>query len=267
MVGLAATLVGAVVDAVAPGQEAEAADLLDLAVEGGHALRVPAERAGAEAGQDDPGSPRLGEQRVEPVRAPGAQQAEHAAAADVDQVLGEQMGAQVADAAVAAEERDVRRLADAAGERPVEAHDVVIGVTAGGREEADARSFAPPASQSEDVLVEQRVARLHREAAAAEGDDLAVVPRGELEDVGLVHLTAPPPRVARVPAPISAIGAGSSPCWRNSLRAGVSRRREPRIPRATAGRRRPPRPCGSGSPPRPGGRRSSRHRSIRSSRA
>jgi hypothetical protein len=104
------------------------------------------------------------------VGAPGAEQAEHAAAADVDHVAGHQVALHVADARPAPEERHVRRLAVALAERAVEADDVVVGVAARGRKEADLRPVA--GSERQDVVVEQRVAGLHREATAAERDYL-----------------------------------------------------------------------------------------------
>ena len=83
---------------------------------------------------------------VEPVRAPRAEQADDAAAADVDQVLLEQVRLEVAldraRAAVAAEQRDVARLAARGRERAVEAHDVVVGVARRRRDEADPRALA-----------------------------------------------------------------------------------------------------------------------------
>ena len=76
-----------------------------------------------------------------PVRPPDAEQADQAAAADVDQVLRQQVRADVRHAPLAAEEADVR------GPRPVaegvvEADHVVVGVAAGGGQEADARLSA-----------------------------------------------------------------------------------------------------------------------------
>src|SRR3954453_14318855 len=80
------------------------------------------------------------------------------------------MLAHLARAAVAAEQRDVRRIADLAREVPVEAHDVMVRITRGGREEADPGLLSP--GQREHVVVEQRIPRLHAESAAAIGDDL-----------------------------------------------------------------------------------------------
>ena len=105
------------------------------------------------------------------MRPPDPEQADDAAAADVDQVLFEQMRAQVLGPLLAAEEGDVAGLAAIGGEGAVEADDVVVGVAAGRGQEADPRPLGP--AQPEDVVVEQRVARLHREPAPTEGDYLA----------------------------------------------------------------------------------------------
>ena len=170
VVGLAPFGAGLVVDAVAERQQPQALEPLRGAVEAGHRLGEPAERAGREPAEDDPGLPGFAQDLVDPVGAPDPEQADHAAAADVDQVLGEQVAAQVLRPLLAAEEGDVAGLAAVGGEGPVEADDVVVGVAAGGGQEADPRPLGP--GQAEHVVVEQRVARLHREAAAAEGDDL-----------------------------------------------------------------------------------------------
>src|SRR5204862_6365057 len=95
------------------------------------------------------------------------------AAADVDDVTGEHVLVDVRRTAVAAEERQVRGLATSGLEGAVEANDVVVGIPRRGGQEADPRSLA--AAQLQDVVVEQRVTPLHREAAAAEGDDLPPV--------------------------------------------------------------------------------------------
>jgi hypothetical protein len=137
-------------------------------------LGEPAQRARAQPAEDDAAPPRGGQHLVEAVRAPGAQEADDAAAADVDEVLGEQVlggiDAEPAVAAVAPEEREVARLTAPRGERAVEAHDVVVGVARGGRHEADARPLG--AGDRQGVVVEQRVAGLHGEAPTAERDDL-----------------------------------------------------------------------------------------------
>ena len=78
-------------DAVAERQQAEPLEPLRRAVEAGHRLGEPAERAGREAAEDDPRFPGFAQDRVDPVRPPDPEQADDAAAADVDQVLGEQV--------------------------------------------------------------------------------------------------------------------------------------------------------------------------------
>ena len=171
VVGLAPVAAALVVDAVAERQQAEALEPFRCAVEAGHRLGEPAERAGGEAAEDDPRLPGLAQDLVDPVRPPDPEQADDAAAADVDQVLGEQVRAQVLRPLLAAEEGDVAGLAAVGGEGAVEADDVVVGVAAGRGQEADARPLRP--GQAEHVVVEQRVPGLHREAAATEGDDLA----------------------------------------------------------------------------------------------
>ena len=167
------------VDAVAPRQQAEALDGLGRAVERRHRLGEPAQRAGAEAAQHDAALPRLAQDHVDAVRLPGAEQADHAAAADVDEVARQQVLANVPDGALAPEQRHVRRLAQLGREGAVEAHDVVIRVAAGRRQEADlgALAGAALAGEAEHVVVEQRVAAFHREAAAAERHDLPGSPR------------------------------------------------------------------------------------------
>ena len=135
-----------------------------------HRFLEPAERAGREAAEDDPRFPRLAQDRVDPVGPPDPEQADDAAAANVDQILGEKMAPQVPRPLLAAEERDVAGLAAVGGEGAVEADDVVVGVAAGRGQEADARPLGP--RQRQHVVVEERVAGLHRETAAAEGDYL-----------------------------------------------------------------------------------------------
>jgi hypothetical protein len=142
-------------------------------VEGAERLREPAERAGGGAAQHDAFAPRLAQHAVESVRAPGPEHAHDVATADIDQILREQVrGEVVLDAArplIAAEQRDVAGVA-AGREAPVEAHDVVVGIARGGRQEAHARALG--SGEGEHVVVEQGVALLHREAAAAKGHDL-----------------------------------------------------------------------------------------------
>ena len=169
-IGGAALRLVVIVNRVGVGEEAHPAHGSSVTVERGHALLEPAQRPGAQAGHDHSRLPRGAQHCVDAVGAPRAEQRDDAAAPHVDEILGGQVGRQVRGAAVAAEERDVRRPAAAGGERPVEADDVVVRVARGGGEEAHARALR--ARQGQRVLVEQRVAGLHREPASAHGEDL-----------------------------------------------------------------------------------------------
>jgi hypothetical protein len=115
--------------------------------------------------------PGLAQDLVDAMGTPDADQAADAAAADVDQVLREQVLAGLARCALAPEQRQVRRLAARRREVPVEADDVVVGVAARAWQEAHPRALAP--GELEHELVQEWVAGLHREAPAAEGDDLS----------------------------------------------------------------------------------------------
>ncbi len=159
------------VDAVAERQKPQALDPARLAVEVAHSLGKPAQRPGRESAEDDPSLPCLMQDAVDPVRPPDPEQADYAAAADVDQILGEEVAAQIDRALLAAEEGDVAGLAALSREGTVETDDVVVGIAAGRGQKADARALGP--GEAEHVVVEQRVARLHREPATAERHDLA----------------------------------------------------------------------------------------------
>ena len=158
-------------DAVAERQQPHSLDSLRGAVEAADRFGEPAERAGGEAAEDDAGFPGFAQDLVDAVRPPNPEQADHAAAADVDQVLGEQVVAQVLRPLLAAKEGDMARLAAVGGKGAVEADDVMVGIAACRGQEADPRPLA--VAEAQHVIVQQRIARLHREAAAAEGHDLA----------------------------------------------------------------------------------------------
>ena len=143
VVGEAAARLRLVVDAVAERQQPQALDPARLAVEAGYRLGEPAQRPCREPAEDDAGIPGLAQDLVDPMRPPDPEQADHAAAADVDQVLGEEVATQVGGALLAAEEGDVAGLAAIGREGAVEADDVVVGVAAGRGQEADARTLAP----------------------------------------------------------------------------------------------------------------------------
>src|SRR4026207_1642872 len=88
--------------------------------------RTPPRGSGREPAQPHALRPCLAQDGVDPVRAPDAEHRDHAAAADVDQVLAEQVLARLpATAALAPEQREVRRLG-AGPEVLVEADHVVV---------------------------------------------------------------------------------------------------------------------------------------------
>ncbi len=132
---------------------------------------------------------------VDAVGPPDGQHVDHAATAYIDHVLVEQMVADVADPAFATEEGDVGGMGGIA-EGVVEAHYVVIGVTAGGRQEADPRPDV--AGQRAYEVVEQRVSRLHGEAPASEGDDLAFLSHGRIFAVRSGSPFGPASKISRL---------------------------------------------------------------------
>ena len=104
-----------------------------------------------------------------PVGPPQREQVDQRAAADVDHVLREEVLAQRDRVRAEPEQRDGRRLAQLVAERGVEAADLVLGVAAGGGEQADPRLAG--GRERADVVVERRVAGVHREPAAAHRED------------------------------------------------------------------------------------------------
>ena len=107
------------------------------------------------------------------MHAPDGKQVDHAPAADVDDVLLQQAGADVDGVRGQAEQRQVRRLAVELEERAVEALDLLVGIAAGGRQQADA--WLDAAREVEHVTVERRVSRRGREAPAPHRDEPARV--------------------------------------------------------------------------------------------
>jgi hypothetical protein len=124
----------------------------------GRAGLEPADRSGASAREHDAALPRLPQHLLDAVRPPDSEHARRVAAADEDQVAGEQVVAPVGPRD--AEEAHVRGAATVAGERLVEAgHEGVPGRCT---EEADGRVLL--AGETEEVVGE----RPHH---AAGGDD------------------------------------------------------------------------------------------------
>ena len=164
---------GVVVDAVGVRQQPHAAHRAGISVKGAECFLEPAQGSGGRAAQHDTLAPSLAQDLVETVGAPSAEHAHDVATADVDDVLGEQVRGEVrlhaSGALVASEERHVARFARGR-EAAIEAHHVVVGIARGGGQEADAG--ARGVGEREHVVVQQRPVPLHREAAAAESDDL-----------------------------------------------------------------------------------------------
>ena len=161
-------------DAEAAVEQAEAGGGRGLAGGLGDPGLEPAHRAGALAGEDDPLAPGEAEDRGDVVRLPDREQVDEAAAADVDQVLGEQVVAQRHRPAAEPEEGEVGGLAGALAEGGVEAADLLGGVAAGGRQDADPRPLAAAlGGQPQQQLADRAVGRARGEVVAAEGEDAA----------------------------------------------------------------------------------------------
>ena len=107
-----------------------------------HAALQPAHRPGAEPGEHDAALPRVAQHPVEPVDLPDGEQVAHRAAADVDDVLGEDDVAQRPAQVAHAEEREHLGLARPIAEGGVEAPDLVARVAAGRGQEEDPRHRA-----------------------------------------------------------------------------------------------------------------------------
>ena len=105
-------------------------------------------------GQQDPGRQALAHQRIDAVRPPDREQVDHAAAAHEDRVLIQQRIPQRHRMVGQAEERDHARLCAALRDRTAEARDLVLGVAAGRRQQADAR---PPSTGLLDQQVGDRL--------------------------------------------------------------------------------------------------------------
>ena len=132
---------------------------------------------GGQAGEDHARLPRLAQDHVQAERAPDGEQAEHRAAADVDDVLRQQGLAQRDRARAQPEQRDVHRLAVAGAEGRVELADLRLAVARGGRQQADLGHRRRRLGEAQDEVVEGGVLRLHREAAPAHGKDRRFRPR------------------------------------------------------------------------------------------
>ena len=163
------TRLGVGVDGERAGQQAQTPRRLGRARRRRHAALQPAHGARAEAREHDAALPGVAEQAVEAVHLPDGEQVAHGAAADVDDVLGEDDLAQRAAQVAHPEEREHLGLARPVAERRVEAADLVARVAAGRGQEEDPRHRR--ARELQDELVERRVARRGREAPAPQRED------------------------------------------------------------------------------------------------
>src|SRR5215212_8553208 len=132
-------------------------------------MAEPAHRARREPAQHHSAPPSLGQDPVELVLAPDREHVAQRAAADVEDVLGQQVLAQVEIAAVQAEELERLGAARQRVEGGVEADDLLLRVAARGRQEADARLRL--VGEAEDVALECGVGGLAEKPAAAHGED------------------------------------------------------------------------------------------------
>ena len=164
------------VDRQRPLEQAQPAHRRGGAARTRHPSLKPAHRTGAEPGEHGACPPRLHEQAVEPVRLPDREQVAHRSAADVDDVLGKHDLRQRALGVAEPEQGDVLGHAHAVREPRLEGVDLRRRVSGGGRQEQDARLVG--SRETEHEVVEQRVGRLHREAAAAHREDEPVLDTG-----------------------------------------------------------------------------------------
>ena len=159
-------------DAEAAAQQAEPRRRLRAARGLGDSGLKPAHRPGALPGEDDALSPGEAEDGADLVRLPDRQQIDEAAAADVEEVLGEEVLAQRHRPAAEAKQGEVRGLARTLAEGGVEAADLLGGVTARRRQDADPRPPAGPLGrQPQDQLTDRPVGRARGEVVATEGQD------------------------------------------------------------------------------------------------
>lgn len=168
-VGAAAAWVLRVVDAVATPEQTEAGALFRSSRSPGDAHLEPAHRAGAVATEDDPGGVGVTHNRVDAVLPPERQQVDHAAAADVDQILTQQMLADIDPGLAEAKERQDRGLHPPPVHRGMEGGDLRLRVAAGGRQVTNPGTLG--SAEIEHVVVDRVVLGSHRELDSAYGDD------------------------------------------------------------------------------------------------
>jgi hypothetical protein len=133
----------------------------------------PAHRPRALSDEHDAALPGRAQDAVEAVRPPDRHQVDHAAPADVDQILREQVRLQPHPLTLEPEQRQVRGLAVELTERAAEGEDLRLGVAARRRDETDSRPAR--VGQGEHVVADRLVAPAARELVAAEREDHPLV--------------------------------------------------------------------------------------------
>src|SRR6185295_17629485 len=149
----------------------------------------PAHRARAQPGEHDARLPRLAQDHVQAVLAPDGEQVAHRAAADVDDVLGEDQRAQVVMLLLEPKQRQLQRPAGARGEGGTERRDLRVGVAARRRQEQ--HPWLALGGEREDEVVQRRVAGLGGEPPATHGEDPA---RAGHDAYAAVSVREPPSR-------------------------------------------------------------------------
>jgi len=134
-----------------------------------HRALKPANHPRADAAEDRAIPPRLAKRPIDAMDAPHRKQIRRVSAADVNQILRQQMLGGIA--IVAAKESKTRRPAAKFGEGEMKPPDIVTAIAAGGGQEANPGICV--AGQPQYIKVQPRIARFHAETAAAHDDDLA----------------------------------------------------------------------------------------------
>src|SRR5689334_3972522 len=160
---------GQVMDTGAAGQHPETGRGRRLAMRARDSALEPDHRSGALAADQDALSPTLAQDAVEAVGAPDRREIEHAAAAGVDRVLAEQGLAQVDRVLTEPEERDRLGKAIALGEGPSKPHDLILGIAARRRQQADARPGG--IGEVDDQVADRIIADAAIEVVTAQGED------------------------------------------------------------------------------------------------
>ncbi len=161
-----------IVDADGAREKSEAVGDRRLAGRARDPALEPAHRPGALPAEQDPLPPALAEDLIETVSAPDRNQVEEAAAPDVDRVLAEELLAEVERLLTQAKQGDDRGDAVALAEGAAEAGDLVLGVPARRRQQADPGLRG--LGELDDQVADRVVAVAAVEVVTAEGEDPAL---------------------------------------------------------------------------------------------